>query len=126
MRSSVDLHHGFETVFYRGSASSSSAYWHSNAERKCLGWTLAEILWPSDLDVSRKENVLSTFGLLESLVVQSDPDHLFPGLEDPSFDNDSFALNVFVGFNVHLANNWFTLYKGRFVKTDPDFTLWRY
>ena len=126
MRSSVDLDDCFETVFYCRSTSGGAAYRHSNAERKSLSWTFAKILWPGDLDVSRKEDVLSPFGLLEPLVIQGDPYHLFPSLEDPSLDNDPFALNVFVGFNVHLANDCLPFYESRLVKNDPDFALWRY
>jgi hypothetical protein len=126
VRPSVDLQHRFQTVLHRGSPSCGAAYWHSNAERKSLSRTFAEILGPSDLDISRIEDVLSTFRLLESLIIQSDPNHFLPGLEDPGLYNDPFALNVLVGFNIYFANNCFTLCKSRLVETDPDFTLWRY
>src|SRR5713101_6156399 len=52
IRPAFDLDNGFETVFYRRTASSRSAGRNTYAERKSLSWTTTKVIRPCHLDVS--------------------------------------------------------------------------
>ncbi len=124
MRAAFTFDDGFETVLDSGSASGSSAWWNADAERESLGWTLAEIAWAGDLNISGVENVLDAVHFLNALVVDGYPDGLFETLEDPSFKLDTVRLNILVRVNVDLSDDWLSLLESSLVKGDPDFALW--
>lgn len=122
----LDFYDGLETILDRGSSSSCAAGRHSNAKRKSLSRTLAEIGRSSHLDISGEQNVFGTVHFLNSLTVgKRYPNGFLVGLEHSCFNLDSFALNVFVSFNIDLTHYSLSFRKGCFVESYPDFTLWR-
>jgi hypothetical protein len=89
IRPAFDLDNGFETVFYRRTASSRSAGRNAYAERKSLSWTTAKVIRTCHLDVSGEKDVLSALSLLNPLIVRKRyPDHLFVIFKHPSLNSN--------------------------------------
>src|SRR5712692_7547813 len=89
IRPAFDLDNGFETVFYRRTASRRSAGRNTYAERKSLSWTTAKVIRSCHLDVSGEQDVLSALSLLNPLIVRKRyPDHLFVIFKHPSLNSD--------------------------------------
>ncbi len=123
VRPAFAFDYNFETVLDSGSSSRSPTGWYANAEREGLSWTLAEIAWACDLNVSGVENVLNTVHFLDALIVDGYPDGLFEALEDASFKFDTVRLNILMRINVNLPHNWLSLHESSLLKRDPDFAL---
>lgn len=126
VRTAFALQYSFETILDCGSSSSCSAWRHSNAEWKGLSGTLAEVRRSSHLDISGEQNVFGTVHFLDPLTVGKCYPHWFlVGLEHSCFHMDSFALNVFVSFNIDLSHDSLSFCKGCLVESYPDFTFRR-
>jgi len=120
------LQHSLETILDRRSSSSCATGRHSNAKWERLGGTLAEVGRSSHLHISGEQNVFGTVHFLDPLTVGKRYPHGFlVGLEHPCFHLDSFALNVFVSFNIDLSYDRLSFCKSCLVESYPDFTLWR-
>ena len=126
VRTTLDFDYGLETILNRSSSSSCAAGRHSNAKRKSLSRTLAEIRRSSHLDISGEENVFGAVHFLDPLTVgKRYPNGFLIGLEYSCFHLDSFALDVFVSFNIDLSNDSLSFCKSCLVESYPDFTLRR-
>ncbi len=59
--------------------------------------------------------------LLNPLVVHYNPFHFLIVLGRTGFDANTQALNILVGFDVHLADDWFSFGKRGLVEANPHF-----
>jgi hypothetical protein len=114
------LDNSFQTVFYRGASPRCAAWRNTNAKRKSLSWPFSKVRGSRYLNVLRVENVFDTVHLLDTCIVDGDPDRLLISFEYSRFQFDSLSLDVLVSLNIHLSDYGFACLKSRLIESYPD------